>query len=119
MYAAWWLFLIGQFDVLFMVPCIKCIIIALTVTGGLGMAGSGNDDLSKRPSQSEWLARRWTLLGIIVCALCVVGGFIAFCQSFQNSSGPKSMLLISFPAIAVIGYDLTGELQTGKGTITG
>jgi hypothetical protein len=66
MYAAWWLFLIG-----------------LTVTGGLGMAGSGMDEVNKRPSQSEWTARRWTVLGIVVCALCVVGGFIALCWSFH------------------------------------
>jgi len=62
MYAAWWMFLIG-----------------LTVTAGLGMAGSGNDDYNKRPSQAEWTARRWTLLGIVGCTLCVVGGFVSFC----------------------------------------
>ena len=49
MFAAWWMFLIG-----------------LTVTGGLGMAGSGNDDFTKRPSQSEWTSRRLTLLGIVI-----------------------------------------------------
>jgi hypothetical protein len=63
MYAAWWLFLI-----------------ALTVSGGVGMAGSGVDDLNRRPSHGEWTARRWTLLGIVVSALCVVGGFVAFCE---------------------------------------
>jgi len=68
MYAAWWMFLIG-----------------LTVTGALGMAGTGNDDLSKRPSQAEWTTRRWTLLGIVMCVLCVVGGFVSFCWSLQNS----------------------------------
>jgi len=83
MYAAWWMFLIG-----------------LTVTAGLGMAGSGNDDYNKRPSQAEWTARRWTLLGIVGCTLCVVGGFVSF-------------------SIAVIAYDLTSELQTHQGVISG
>jgi hypothetical protein len=69
MYAAWWMFLIG-----------------LTVTAGLGMAGSGNDDYNKRPSQAEWTARRWTLLGIVGCTLCVVGGFVSFCWSMLKYS---------------------------------
>ncbi|KAF8488352.1 hypothetical protein JB92DRAFT_3130028 [Gautieria morchelliformis] len=83
MYAAWWLFLI-----------------ALTVSGAVGMAGSGIDELNKRPSHAEWTARRWTLLGILVSALCVVGGFVAFC-------------------IAVVFYDLTDEIATGHAVITG
>jgi len=83
MYAAWWMFLIG-----------------LTVTGGLGMAGSGNDDITKRPSQSEWTSRRWTLLGIVMSILCVIGGFISL-------------------SVAAIAFDLTSELATGKGVISG
>jgi hypothetical protein len=67
MYAAWWMFLIG-----------------LTVTAGLGMAGSGNDDYNKRPSQAEWTACRWTLLGIVLCTLCVVEGFVSFCLSISK-----------------------------------
>lgn len=83
MYAAYWLF-----------------IIALCVTSALGLAGSGVDEGSKRPSQKEWTARRWSLLGILIGVLSVIGGFFAFC-------------------VAVIGYDLSEELQTGKGVITG
>lgn len=67
MFAAWWMFLIG-----------------LTVTGGLGMAGSGNDDFTKRPSQSEWTSRRLTLLGIVISILSVIGGFVSLCWSFYN-----------------------------------
>jgi len=83
MFAAWWMFLMG-----------------LTVTGGLGMASAGNDDLTKRPSQSEWTSRRCTLLGIVISILSVIGGFISL-------------------SVAAISFDLTSELETGKGVISG
>lgn len=82
-YAAWWLFLI-----------------ALCVTSALGLAGAGADERNARPSRAEWTSRRWSLLGIVIGALSVVGGFFAL-------------------AIAVVAYDLTQELQTGHGVITG
>lgn len=82
-YAAWWLFLIS-----------------LCVTSALGLAGAGADERNARPSRAEWTARRFSLLGIVVGALSVVGGFFAL-------------------AIAVVVYDLTQELETGRGVITG
>jgi hypothetical protein len=66
-FGAWWMFLI-----------------ALMVTGGLGMTAFRHDDITKRPSQSEWTSRRWILLGIVISVLGVVGGFLSFGFSFHN-----------------------------------
>jgi len=66
-FGAWWMFLI-----------------ALMVTGGLGMTAFRHDDITKRPSLSEWTSRRWILLGIVISVLGVVGGFLSFGFSFHN-----------------------------------
>jgi hypothetical protein len=83
MYGAYWLFTIG-----------------LAISAALGLAGSGINAANKGPSRMQWTARRWSLLGTVVGAFCVIGGFLAFC-------------------VAVVAYDLTEEIETGKAVITG
>jgi len=60
------------------------VLIALMITGGLGMAVFGHDDITKQPSQSKWTLQRWILLGIVISVLGVIGGLISLGLSFYN-----------------------------------